>query len=148
MSRISQLIATADDIESEDVEIPIWGCTIRIKGMNGYGRSTYLARLIKAREEEDEQKISEIEAELIIACAYDPEDDSLCFVSSDVPMLLEHSGAVLGVLSQKALRLSGLDGEAETRLGKGSSASAVTDAQVVPAAETPSVDSTSTLPVN
>ena len=60
-------------------------------------------------------------------------------------MLLGKSGAVIGFLSTKCLKASGLDAKAEERLGKGSLALVPT---TVPAPVTPKGASTSTSPSN
>lgn len=148
MSRISERVAQADDIEHEDVPVEKWGVTIRLKGMNGHGRSEYLTRLVAAREEEDDEKVATLEASLVVACSFDPEDDSKVFDESDIEMLLSKSGAILGVLSTKAQRLSGLDQAAEERLGKPSLTSETPGPDVTTPATTPSGDSSSASPAN
>lgn len=127
MSRISQLVASAADIEHEDVSVPQWGgVTLRIKSMDLAHRGQYLERLIKAREDEDSLALAQVQAELLVNCAYDPEDDSLAFTDADIPMLLTKHGGAVGRLATVASRLSGLDADAEERLGKDSSASTAT----------------------
>lgn len=138
MSRISDLVSAANDLEFEDVPVTLWGVTIRIKSMDAGHRGLYLERLIKAREEEDDVLLSQIQADLVIECCFDPEDGSKCFSDADAAMLLTKHGGVVGMLSTKASKLSGLDKDAEERLGKGSLVSTAT----------PSVDSTLTSPSN
>lgn len=130
MSRIAQLASVANDIESEKVPLPKWNCTVEVRGMDGNERSQYLARLIKAREEEDTEALGQLEAELVVACTWDPEDNSKAFVEGDIPMLMTKSGFYLGALAMKAQRLSGLDLQAEERLGKDSSTLAPTALRV------------------
>lgn len=127
MSRIASVVAASDDIESEDVPVAQWqNITLRLKSMDLLHRGAYLERMIKAREEEDDQGLAQIQAELVVHCAFDPEDDSLAFTAGDIPMLLTKHGGIVGMLASKASRLSGLDAEAEERLGKGSSVSSET----------------------
>lgn len=144
MSRLSDLIKATDDIEHEDVPIGPWGVTLRLKSMDLASRGGYLERMIKAREEENDMALAQLQAEIVVACAYDPEDDTKAFTVTDIDMLLTKHGGVVGLLANKASRLSGLDADAEERLGKGSWAStaeAQTDTSTAPA---PSVVSTST----
>lgn len=144
MSRITQLVANADDIETEKVTIKAWGCTVEVRGMDGSRRSKYLARLIKAREEEDTDALGQLEAELVVACVFDPEDNTAAFTEEDIPLLMTKSGFIIGALAMKAQRMSGLDLNAEERLGKDSSTSAPVE---VPTADsTLSEGSTSTSP--
>lgn len=146
MSRISEKVSVAVDIETETVPISQWGVSVLVKGMDGTRRSTYLTRLIKAREDEDSDALGQLEAELVVACTFDPEDDSPVFTEDDIPMLMTKSGFVIGTLAMKAQRLSGLDKDAEERLGKGSSTSAPTDAPVLEIV--PNSDSTTPSPAN
>jgi hypothetical protein len=141
MSRIAQLAAAANDIETETVPLPKWGCTVEVRGMDGNRRSQYLARLIKAREEEDTEALGQLEAELVVACTFDPEDGSQAFTEGDIAMLMGKSGFYIGALAMKAQRMSGLDLQAEERLGKGSLTSVPTD--VSEEDSTPSVASIS-----
>jgi hypothetical protein len=144
MSRLSQLVATASDIEEESVKIPQWGISVIVRGMDGNRRSQYLTRLIRAREDEDSDALGQLEAELVVACTFDPEDNTQAFSDTDIPMLMTKSGFVIGAVASKAQRLSGLDANAEERLGKDSSTSAPTEPPTVEV--TPSVGSTSPSP--
>lgn len=140
MSRISQIVADAKDIETEEVPIPQWGVTIEVRGMDGTNRSLYLNRFFKAKEEGNEEDLASIETDMLVFCCYDPEDGSQAFVAEDIPMLLTKSGAVIGRLATTAMRLSGLDKDAEKRWGKVSS-------EGTPPS-TPNSDSSSTSPSN
>jgi len=131
MSRIADIVLAADDITTEDVPIERWGVTVTMKGMNGTDRSTYLQKLILAQQEEDMETLALLDAELVVKCTYDPEDGSKVFTEDMIPALMQKAGDIIGVLSLKAQRLSGLDGKAEERLGKGSSTSVPTDAPAV-----------------
>lgn len=126
MSRIASLVASASDIEHEDVEVPKWGVTIRLQSMDLASRGDYLEQMIKAREEQDSIAFAETQAKIVVASAFDPEDGSPVFNEGDIPMLMHKHGGVVAMLAAKANRLSGLDADAEERLGKGSSASGVT----------------------
>jgi hypothetical protein len=146
MSRLSEQVANANDIETVSVPIPQWGISVDVKGMTGSERSKYLRRLIDAREAEDTDALGELDADLVIACTFDPDDGSKVFLESDKPMLQSKSGFIIGAIAMKAQRLSGLDVGAEERLGKGSSASVPTTPPVVEV--TPSVDSSTPSPAS
>lgn len=137
MSRIAEIVAQASDIEHEDMVIPQWGnVTLRIVSMDLAARGAYLEKLIKAREEGDDVEYAQLQAELLVRCATDPDDGSKAFALTDVPMLLTKHGAVVNRIANKATILSGLDADAEERLGKPLPVSAVI----------PSDDSSSTSP--
>ena len=142
MTRIADLVRSSDDIDTETVTIDKWGVTVQMRGMSGILRAQYLQRLIAANDEDDTEALSQLDAELVVACTFDPETDLPAFESADVPMLMTKAGDIIGALSVKAQRLSGLDGKAEERLGKGSSTSAPTD---VPAVDTPPSDASSSV---
>lgn len=139
MSRIADLVSTSNDLEFEDFPVKQWGgVTIRLKSMDVAHRGAYLERLIAARENEDSAALAQVQCELLVQSAYDPEDGSQAFTMDDIPMLKTKHGGVVGYLALKAQRLSGLDADAEERLGKDFS-----DSQ-----ETPSDDTSSTSPAS
>lgn len=144
MSRLSEKIAVASDIDDEPVFIPKWDVTLNVRGMDGNGRAEYLKKIVRARESEDDTELAQIEAEVLIQCLFDPDDGTRVFEDEDIPMLLTKHGGVIGMLSRKALVASGLDADAEERLGKPSSAS--TTLALVPEASTQNDASTSTSP--
>jgi hypothetical protein len=123
MSRIADLVAKADDLSTEIVKVPEWGCEIGVRTMDGHGRNSYIERWNATQESGDKEQVIMAEIELIIACAFDPEDDSLVFMPSDQAMLKSKSGAVIARLAAAALRVNALDVDANERLGKDSSAS-------------------------
>lgn len=126
MSRIASLVASAEDLDHEDVYVPKWDVTIRLRSMDLASRGDYLERMIKAREEEDSLALAQIQAKIVVASAFDPEDDTPAFNEGDIKLLMTKHGGVVGMLANKAQRLSGLDPDAEERLGKGSSDSGET----------------------
>lgn len=146
MSRISQLVASTDDTQSKLVPIAAWKITVEVRGMDLEDRSEYLTALFAAREAEDQDALNQLDAQIVVSCVFDPEDNSPAFSDADVPMLMKKSAAVVGTLSMIAQRLSGLDNQAEERLGKGFSTSAVTAVQE--AASVPSEGGNSPSPEN
>lgn len=146
MSRISDAVRVVDDIPSEIVPIALWNIEVEIRGMDLTTRTDYIAHLVEAREDDDQEALAKLDAEIIIACTYDPEDGSKAFLDGDADMLMTKAAAVIAPLSFKIQKLSGLDAGAEERLGKGFSTLALTTAPVV--ATTPSAVSSSPSPEN
>ena len=146
MSRISAIVASVDDTQKEVVPITAWGVEVLLKGMTLAERSIYVQNVIEAREgaeagnPDDIELLKTLDARVVIAGTYDPEDGQKVFSAGDFDMLATKAPAVVSVLAGKILRLSGLDGEAEKRLGKGFSTPAVT---AVPVAEAPPSDDSS-----
>jgi hypothetical protein len=130
MSRIAALIASVtDDLETEIVELPKWGVTIQVRGLDGVHRSEFQARIAAAREESDENDpttISAVEKALLVESCFDPEDGSQCFDESDVEMLWTKNGAYIGKLVTAAMKVSGLSQDVENAMGKTSSDSSPT----------------------
>lgn len=123
MSRLSDRIRKADDLESELVPVPQWGegVEILVRGMDGRQRAGFMKRLTDARESDDDNALPEVELDLIIACSYDPEDNTPVFTDEDVDWLFDKAGAVIAKLSRVAMRVSGLAPETEAEVGKGGS---------------------------
>lgn len=131
MSRIASIVASSNDLDHEDVTVSQWNnVVIRITSMDLAHRGAYLERIVKAREEQNDVAMAQLQAELLVHSAFDPEDNSQAFDLSDIPMLLTKHGGVVGRLSAIAQRLSGLDADAEERLGKDSLASTETPSDV------------------
>lgn len=148
MPNIREAVQAADDTQSEPVVVPEWnGVSIEVRGMSGLDRAAYVTAIVAARESEDPADYARVQAELIIATSHDPEDGSKVFQDGDADWLINKSGAALERLSAAAMRTSGLDANAEERLGKPSSASA-DQTDVDPSASTPSDGSTSPSPSN
>lgn len=115
MSRLTDKIAAINDIEEKIVDVPEWEVKIGIRSMDGNRRSQFMTAFSKAREAGNDDEIGKIEADLLVYCAYDPEDNSSCFTAEDIPLLLTKSGKVIGRLSKIASELSGLSPEAEKK---------------------------------
>jgi hypothetical protein len=147
MSRISDLARKADDITTKVVKIPEWGCEIGVRTMDGHGRNAYIENWTAAQESGDEEAAITSELELVIACAYDPEDGQPCFRPDDKEMLKDRSGAVIARIAAAAAQVNALDPDASERLGKDSSDSAPAESETPPES-IPSDDSTSTSPEN
>lgn len=147
MSRIADKIREIDDIPRERVKVALWGnVELELRGMDLPTRSDYIAHVLEAREDNDEETLAQLDARIIVEQTYDPEDGSRAFGDSDIPMLMTKAAAVIAPLSFKIQKLSGLDAQAEERLGKGFSTSA---GMVVPAPDAiPSAGSSSPSPEN
>lgn len=100
-------ILAADDIQTEAVEIPEWGVTVEVRGMNGADRSRILE---KAADSADGRvDIQTMYVETVIASTYDPESGEPVFTPDDRSALLGKSAAALDRLAAVGMRLSGMD---------------------------------------
>lgn len=146
MSRLSAIVENVDDTQVEIVPITAWKIEVEVRGMSLVERQNYLTALFKARAEEDQETLNRLDAEIVVECTYDPEDGSKVFTEAHIPMLMGKSAAVVAILSFKAQKLSGLDANAEERLGKDFSPLGTTASPVV--ATIPSAVATSDSPEN
>src|SRR6266699_966387 len=114
-------ILAADDLPSEDVDVPEWSGTVRVRGLSGRGRDEYLTSLLVVRGAQivgrDPRNAS---ARLVAQCIIDPETGSPAFTLHDVDKLGEKSAAGLARVYEVAARLSGLEGDAVKKLGEDS----------------------------
>ena len=110
-------ILSREDIRTEDVEVPEWGGTVRVRGMTGAKRdefedgltqSTPLTRAQRRRGESAQTvTMDNVRAKLCAWCIVD-ERNELVFVDTDIAQLGEKSGAALDRVFEVASRLSGI----------------------------------------
>lgn len=114
MSLRDKIIA-ADDIPSEMVEVPEWGVTIEVRGMNGSDR----ARIIETAAAADGQiGVGNMYAETVLASCYDPETGERIFNADDLGVLMTKSASAIDRLATVGMRLSGMNAEAQDEAGR------------------------------
>jgi hypothetical protein len=150
MSRISEKVRAAKDVtQKELVPVGDWDTTVEVRGMTVGDRASYFAHIAEIQREGNftkDEDMQAVDAHVVINCVFDPDDGNHAFTEDDVDMLVNQPAAIVGTLASIALRLSGLDGKAEERLGKGCSTSAKTALKVMESSSTDG--SSSDLPVN
>lgn len=119
-------ILAADDIPHEDVEVPEWGVTVRIKGLSGTDRDAYEAKAIalKNQGQDVELRLADFRAKMLIKCLCDPDTGDRLFGDKEASQLGRKHGAVLDRLHDIAMRLSGMGRHAK-EAAKGNSGAAV-----------------------
>lgn len=116
---ISDRIRNANDTDSEEYEIPEWGVTVLLVTMSAKQRAEIYKAMSAAGE--GEVPLEEFWRGILLGCVRDPEDRSPVFTEEDVDWVLaEKNPDVISRLSDAALRVSGMDAEAQDRLGKDS----------------------------
>ncbi|MBX7264921.1 hypothetical protein KIF24_01870 [Micromonospora sp. Llam7] len=103
-------ILAIDDSSSEDVEVPEWGGTVRVKGMTGAERDKFEAASIKGKGKNRDVNLANLRARLVAASVVD-EDGQPLFKPYDVENLGRKSAAALGRVYDVAQRLAGLSDE-------------------------------------
>jgi|SRR6185503_236619 len=114
MSDLRARILNADDVRSEDVEVPEWGVTVRVQGMTGAERARYLQATVG---EDGKPNFDRIYPEVLIACAYDPETGEKVFEAADRDALNGKAAGATERIAKVAMRLSGIadDARAEAK---------------------------------
>ena len=104
-------ILSAVDIVTEDVEVPEWGGTVRVRGLTGTDRDRFEAAMVNVRgkggNRSQQVNTENFRARLVLASVVD-EDGKRMFTERDVKALGEKSAAALDRVMTVALRLSGL----------------------------------------
>ncbi|MEW2383383.1 hypothetical protein AB0873_15010 [Micromonospora sp. NPDC047707] len=111
-------ILAVDDYTFEDVEVPEWGGTVRVKGMSGAERDRFEAGSIKGKGKNRDVNLANLRARLVAASVID-EAGQLVFKPYDVETLGKKSAAALGRVYDVAQRLAGLTDEDVEELTEG-----------------------------
>lgn len=137
MSKIRELILTADDTLTQEVPCPEWAHegwdgTVKVRGLTGTERDAFEASCQqirpvrgangKADGREMVPVLDNIRAKLIVKCVLDPDDDTRLFTDQDANALGEKSGKVLDRLYDVAAKLSGISEADVEDLAKNSEA--------------------------
>lgn len=112
-------ILAAEDLPSENVDVPEWGVTVQVKGMTGSDRDAYEAKGVSFKKggQDVEVQLADFRIRLLVKCLYDPESGERLFSDNEVKQLGSKSGVILERLYEVASRLSGMsdDGVAASR---------------------------------
>jgi len=99
-------ILAAVDLKTEDVHVPAWGGTVRIRTMTGQERDEFRAS-IAASEGESGVPIGKFSAALLVAACVDEAGKRL-FTAGDMAALQAKAAASLDAPAAVAMRLNGL----------------------------------------
>lgn len=113
MSLRDQILAT-DDIQSELLDVPEWDVTVEVRGMNGADR----ARIIERASSEGGIGAGSMYAETVVMSCYDPETGERVFGDGDLDALMGKSASAIDRIAIVAMRLSGMDQEAQDEAGR------------------------------
>lgn len=114
-----EAILKADDLPTEDISVPEWGGTVRVRGLSGKGRDEYWASMTVQRGNRQTLDVANATAKLVARCVVG-EDGEPLFTQNDVHALGERSGAALNRVFEVASRLSGISDEDMDEAGKSS----------------------------
>jgi hypothetical protein len=111
-------ILGADDLGYEDVEVPEWGGTVRVRGMNGTERDRFEAGFVgnDMKRLPKDKALEHYRARLAAACLVDADGKNLFRSTAEVKRLSEKSAEALQRVCDVAMRLSGLTEEDQDEL--------------------------------
>ena len=110
-------ILAAASLKTEDVKVPEWGGTIRVRELTGRERDEWEASLAVQRGKQMVPDVANMRAKLAARCIIG-EDGEPLFTQSDVHALGDLSAAALDRVFEVASRLSGLNEKDLEDLGK------------------------------
>lgn len=100
-------ILSADDLKHEDINVPAWGGSVRVRAMTGTERDEFRALTADA----DSTRIGMFAAALLVATLVDESGERL-FSANDMAALQAKSASSLDGPAMVAMRLNGLGGGA------------------------------------
>lgn len=99
-----EAILAADDIPTDDVEVPEWGGTVRIRALSGTDRDRMEADIVGNGKK---PKMDNLRAKVVAASVIDEEGHKM-FAESDVVALGRKSAAALGRVFDAAASLAAI----------------------------------------
>ena len=101
-------IEAAQDIKTEDVPVPEWGGTVRLRGLTGAQRDAYEASVVEMRGESKRFKLQNLRARLVALCLVGEDGKRLFVDDAAVKALGDKSAKAIDRLFDRAKHLSGL----------------------------------------
>lgn len=110
-------ILGASDIKTEDVHVPEWGGTVRVKGLTAAQRDRFEADSLTGKGKNRDVNLVNMRARLVALSVVD-ENGAPVFKPGDVKALGDKSAGALDRVFEAASRLSGIGEEDIEELGK------------------------------
>jgi hypothetical protein len=104
-------ILGAPDRRTEDVEVPEWGGTVRVRALSGTERDAYEAGIVQIRGDGSRSFTLANARARLVSLALVGEDGNRIFSETDITALGEKSATALERVFDVARRLSGLGEE-------------------------------------
>lgn len=117
MSRLSDIIYQSHDIPEQIVDVPEWGVSLLIRGLDGESRARYLERYMTSDMDGSVTiDYGSMYPAILVETCFDPDDNSLVFEGeADMAKINKKSAAVIERLAKIASELSGLTQDAEKK---------------------------------
>lgn len=112
-------IIGADDRKTQDVEVPEWGGTVRVRALSGAERDSYEAGIVQLRADGTKQvNLKNLRGRLVSLSCVD-EDGNRIFTDEDATALGDRSASALERVFDVARKLSGLSEDDVEELAEG-----------------------------
>ena len=135
-------ILAAQDLQTEDVEVPEWGGAVRVRSFTGRERDAFEASMVRGDGRDRKVDLTNMRARLVGLTVIDETGQRL-FTDDEVDLLGAKSGAALDRVFAVAQKLNGLSGADVEELSKNSSG--VPSAVSISASALPSDSTTLTI---
>lgn len=113
-----EAILKAEDMATEDIEVPEWGGTIRLTTMTGTQRDSFEDKSMDQRGANPKMNLVNFRARLLAICIVD-DSGRRVFSDSEITLLGQKSAAILERLFSKARELNGMNEKDVEELTKG-----------------------------
>ena len=113
-------ILCANDLQTEDVEVPEWFGSVRVRSLNGRERDAFEASMVRGEGKDRKVDLTNMRARLVGLTVID-EGGQRLFTDDEVDLLGSKSGAALDRVFAVAQKLNGLCGADVEELTKNSS---------------------------
>lgn len=110
-------ILCANDLQTEDVDVPEWGGAVRVRSFTGRERDAFEASLVSGEGKSRRVDLSNLRARLVALTIVDEVGQRL-FADDEVALLGTKSGAALDRVFAIAQQLNGLSGAQVEELTK------------------------------
>ena len=109
-------ILALDDVQIEELHVPQWGGTVRVRGMSGTQRDAFEKAISREKRSGSSKRSGkttteiireQLRARLVAWCVVDDSGQRV-FTDDDLPGLNAKSGAALEPIVDAAMRLSGM----------------------------------------
>lgn len=119
MSLLSrEAILKADDLVTEDVDVPEWGGTVRVKALTGAERDKLESSVVEQKGNKQRMNLTNFRAKLVASSIIDEKGHPL-FDEKDIRQLAAKSAGALDRVSTVASRISGMSDEDVEELTEG-----------------------------
>ena len=121
MSLLSKTaILAAQDLQTEELEVPEWGGAVRVRSFTGRERDAFEASMVRGDGRDRKVDLTNMRARLVGLTVIDEAGQRL-FTDEEVDLLGAKSGAALDRVFAVAQKLNGLSGADVEELSKNSS---------------------------